>query len=131
GRLAPSLRDRYEWFSSLRGEDLGRAEGRRMRLWHDVAAAFDDHDVLVWPDDTHDPYRHDDEEAAQAKDWRLHYIAPMLNLPAVTVPCGFSSNGIPLGLQVTGRPGADLLILQVAHAYEQATGYGARRPLLD
>ena len=64
-------------------------------------------------------------------DWSLLFAAPLLGLPACTVPCGFSVSGVPRGLQVVGRPGADLLVLQVAAAYEAATGYGRRRPPLD
>ena len=49
----------------------------------------------------------------------------------VRFPCGLSDTDIPRGLQIVGRPGADLLVLQVAHAYEQATGYGKQQPPLD
>jgi amidase len=129
-RLAPSLREKYEWFTALGGADIEAAHAERLRLWHQVVAAFESHDVLVWPDDPEDPYGHDDEVAAEAKDWRLLFIAPLMNLPAITVPCGFSPTGHPRGLQITGRAGADLLVLQVAHAYEQATRFGARRPPL-
>ena len=43
--------------------------------------------------------------------------------PSVTVPCGFTSAGLPVGLQVSGRPGADFLVLHLAEAYEQATDW--------
>jgi amidase len=58
-------------------------------------------------------------------------VAPLLGLPAITLPSGLSDRGIPRGLQIHGRPGDDLLVLQVAHAFEQATGYGRQRPPLD
>ena len=129
--LDAQLAQRYEWAGNLTGEQLRRAEERRLRLWRDVCAAFETHDVLVWPNDLCDPYGHDDAEAADAADWRLLAIAPMLGLPATTVPCGFSEDGLPRGLQITDRPGDDLLVLQVACAYEQATRYGATRPDLE
>jgi aspartyl-tRNA(Asn)/glutamyl-tRNA(Gln) amidotransferase subunit A len=48
--------------------------------------------------------------------------------PAISVPCGFTASGLPIGLQIAGALGADAAVLQVAHAYEQATGWHERRP---
>ena len=53
------------------------------------------------------------------------------NVPALCVPCGFASvdgQDLPIGLQLAGRPFADGLLLQVAHAYEQSTTWHTRRP---
>jgi aspartyl-tRNA(Asn)/glutamyl-tRNA(Gln) amidotransferase subunit A len=50
------------------------------------------------------------------------------HLPALSVPCGFTSNGLPVGLQLAGRPFAEALILRVGHAYEQATDWHRRLP---
>jgi aspartyl-tRNA(Asn)/glutamyl-tRNA(Gln) amidotransferase subunit A len=50
--------------------------------------------------------------------------------PAISVPCGFTASGLPIGLQISAAPGADALVLQVAHAYEQATDWHKRRPNL-
>jgi aspartyl-tRNA(Asn)/glutamyl-tRNA(Gln) amidotransferase subunit A len=51
-------------------------------------------------------------------------------LPAVSVPCGFSERGLPIGLQIAGPPGREDLVLRLAHAYEQATVWHRRRPAL-
>ena len=48
--------------------------------------------------------------------------------PAVSVPCGFSESGLPIGLQLAGRPFDDVTVLRAAHAYEQAADWGQRRP---
>jgi aspartyl-tRNA(Asn)/glutamyl-tRNA(Gln) amidotransferase subunit A len=48
--------------------------------------------------------------------------------PAITVPCGFSDDGLPLGLQLAGRPFEEETVLRAAHAYEQATEWHLRRP---
>jgi aspartyl-tRNA(Asn)/glutamyl-tRNA(Gln) amidotransferase subunit A len=48
--------------------------------------------------------------------------------PAVSVPCGFSPAGLPIGLQLAGRPFDEVTILQAAHAYEQATDWHKRSP---
>jgi len=48
--------------------------------------------------------------------------------PSISVPCGFTRSGLPIGLQISGPLGADALVLQVAHAYEQATDWHKRKP---
>jgi amidase len=48
--------------------------------------------------------------------------------PAISVPAGFTSDGLPVGLQIVGRHRDDLGVLQMAHAFEQATGFGRQRP---
>jgi len=50
--------------------------------------------------------------------------------PAITVPCGFSDDGLPIGFQLAGRPFDEETVLRVAHAYEQATEWHLRRPRL-
>jgi aspartyl-tRNA(Asn)/glutamyl-tRNA(Gln) amidotransferase subunit A len=48
--------------------------------------------------------------------------------PSVSVPCGFQREGLPVGLQISGKPGADATVLRLAHAYEQATEWHKRVP---
>lgn len=48
--------------------------------------------------------------------------------PAISVPAGFTDDGLPVGIQIVGRYRDDLGVLQIAHAFEQATGFGMRRP---
>jgi amidase len=67
-----------------------------------------------------------------------HYIAWMKSAywitatfcPAISVPAGFTSDGLPVGIQIVGRYRDDLGVLEVAHAFEQATGFGRERPAL-
>ena len=49
-------------------------------------------------------------------------------LPAISVPAGFTPEGLPVGLQIVGRHQSELSVLQLAHAFESATGFGKRRP---
>jgi Asp-tRNA(Asn)/Glu-tRNA(Gln) amidotransferase A subunit family amidase len=53
----------------------------------------------------------------------------VLGLPAISVPCGFTDDGLPVGLQIVGRAFDETGILDIAHAYEQATDWHRRRPL--
>ena len=48
--------------------------------------------------------------------------------PAISLPCGFSAGGMPIGLQLAGKPFAETTVLQAAYAYEQATDWHNRRP---
>jgi amidase len=47
--------------------------------------------------------------------------------PVISVPVGFNPSGLPMGLQIIGKPHGDLAVLQVAYAYEQATGWVSKR----
>ncbi len=49
-------------------------------------------------------------------------------LPALAVPCGFSPAGLPISLQLAGRPFDEATVLRAGHAYEQATEWHRRRP---
>jgi len=51
--------------------------------------------------------------------------------PAITVPCGFSKNGLPVGFQLAGKPFDEAMVLRAAFAYEQATEWHQRRPLIS
>jgi amidase len=56
-------------------------------------------------------------------DWmRSCYFISMAGLPAISVPAGFTEEGLPVGLQIVGRHHDDFGVLQMAHAYEQANG---------
>lgn len=64
-------------------------------------------------------------------EWmRSCYYISVCNLPAIAVPAGFTRDGLPVGLQIIGRPRADLSVLQLAHAFEQATQYWRHHPQL-
>jgi aspartyl-tRNA(Asn)/glutamyl-tRNA(Gln) amidotransferase subunit A len=49
--------------------------------------------------------------------------------PTISIPCGFTRSGLPIGLQISGPSGGDAAVLRLAYAYEQATDWHARRPV--
>ena len=121
------------------GADLGRAEGLRSRLFHRMNAFFDDHDILIAPVSQVPPFPvgrpHVTEIAGTPMPdylaWmRSAYWISVLHAPAASVPCGFTPGGLPVGVQIIGRPWADLAVLKTAYAFERATGHGAVRPPL-
>jgi aspartyl-tRNA(Asn)/glutamyl-tRNA(Gln) amidotransferase subunit A len=72
----------------------------------------------------------DVEKAANARTrlLRLTYLYDATGQPAVTVPCGFSPEGLPIGLQIAAAPWREVDCLRVAHAYQQVTDWHLRRP---
>ena len=79
-----------------------------------------------------------DELAADMANLRAKEIVMLRNtrpwnalgLPTISVPCGFTADGLPIGLQITGAAGDEARVLALAHAYEQATDWHSRRPSL-
>ena len=64
-------------------------------------------------------------------DWmRSCWYVSMMAAPAISVPAGFTRDGLPVGLQIVGRPRDDLSVLQLSHAFELAAPHGSRRPSL-
>ena len=62
-------------------------------------------------------------------EWmRSCYYISITGLPAISVPCGFTPEGLPIGLQIVGRHQDELGVLQLAYAFEQATGFWRMRP---
>ena len=62
-------------------------------------------------------------------DWMaVCYAITLTGLPAISVPCGFTPGGLPIGVQIVGRHQADLDVLRIAHAFEAATGFATRHP---
>ncbi len=60
--------------------------------------------------------------------WLFTTVPSLANLPALSVPCGFSQDGLPLSLQIAGRPFEEATVLNAGHAYQQATDWHTRRP---
>lgn len=69
-------------------------------------------------------------DALEAARRLTRFTAPfnLARLPALALPCGFSQEGLPIGLQIVGRPWAEATVLRAGHAYEQATEWHGRRP---
>jgi aspartyl-tRNA(Asn)/glutamyl-tRNA(Gln) amidotransferase subunit A len=88
-------------------------------------------DLLALPTTAHPAW--DFAVEARVPGWLRSSFTRLFNLtgqPAISVPCGLSTAGLPIGLQLAGRPFADDAVLAAAHAYEEAAGWSARRPPL-
>jgi amidase len=119
------------------GPQLGRVETKRAGLYHRVREFMQTHEFLICPVNQVPPFPIDCrwvEEINGIKmnsyiDWmKSCYYITCTGLPAISVPCGFTPEGLPVGIQIVGRHNDDFGVLQLAHAFEQATVVGQRRP---
>jgi len=70
-----------------------------------------------------------DSKAASSRiPWLLATAFSLANVPALSVPCGFTADGLPIGLQIAGRPFDESTVLRAGHVYEQGTDWHTRRP---
>ncbi len=123
----------------LTATEVARAETAHGVMWRRFQAFLEKYDYFVLPTtqlppfDVNTPYP---TEIAGVKfnsyiDWMKScwYISAVAN-PAASVPGGFTPEGLPVGVQIVGRYKADFGVLQLAHAFEQATGFGKKRPAI-
>ena len=107
-------------------DDIVSLDKRRSRLWLQYLAFFENYDYLIWPANPCNPVPIEDDEYDLV--WSMLDPQPLLGLPAISVPCGFSAEGHPIGIQITGRRGDDRGVIQLAHAFEMETGFWRQRP---
>ena len=123
----------------LTAREIGDAETKRMQLYHRMREFMERFEFLVLPVtqvppfDVTQPYVTEIEGVKLPTyiDWmRACSDITVTGLPAISVPCGFTREGLPVGVQIVGRHQDDWGVLQLAHAFEQATNFGRRRPRL-
>ena len=119
------------------GPDIARAERLRTALFHRVREFMDDYEFLVLPVsqvapfDVETPYITEINGQAMEpySDWMMSgYFLTVTGLPALSLPLGFTDEGLPVGLQIVGRHQDDFGVLQLAYAIQQANGSWQRRP---
>jgi amidase len=138
--MKPSFVWNVEKGRGLRGIEIGRAEKLRTQLYHRMRVFFEQYDALLLPvsqvpafdANLEYPSEIDGVQMENYIDWMrsCYYISAAGN-PSLSVPCGFTNDGLPLGLQIVGQHRADFKTLRIGYAFEQATGYGNLRPKLS
>jgi aspartyl-tRNA(Asn)/glutamyl-tRNA(Gln) amidotransferase subunit A len=135
--LGPVARARLEPGFHVPALDYLQAGRLRARLTREfIREVFDHVDVVLTPVipeaapvlDEAKTGAVDEVVARMARFARLTRPLNGLGLPALSVPCGFAASGLPIGLQVVGRPFGEATVLRVGHAYEQAAAWWTRRP---
>jgi amidase len=115
---------------ALSGADISRAEANRTALYQRLRGFLETYEYLLCPVNQVPPFDINLEYPTEVAgvemedyiDWMrsASYIS-VTGLPALSVPCAFTPEGLPVGLQIVGRHQRDFEVLQLAHAFEQAT----------
>ncbi|HEX6249040.1 MAG TPA: amidase [Nocardioidaceae bacterium] len=137
GGMKQSLADNIRAGEPLTGADVARAYAQRTQLGERMRQFFETYDVLVLPVSQVPPFPADQEYPADINgrvqstylDWmRSAYFITVTGCPAMSLPAGFTPEGLPVGIQVVAPHSGERRLLEIAHAFERATGVGERRP---
>jgi amidase len=147
-RYAPLVKQRPEWVKDTikfevaeaeraTGPDVSRALARQARMFVQSREFFERYEYFILPVtqvvafDVNTPYPTEVSGTPMPTyiDWmRSCWYITMMSNPAISVPAGFTASGLPVGLQIVGRHQEEFSLLQLAHAFEQATHHGIRQP---
>ncbi len=123
---------------NLSAKEIARAQRERGSLYHRVAAFFRDHDILACPAAAVPPFpveqEYVEEVAGQKLTTYVDWIAvtsciTLTGCPAISVPCGFTASGLPVGLQLVGRPRGEAALLGAARLLEEALDIAGHLPI--
>ncbi len=129
-----------EMGQQLSSREILDSELLRTRIYAGVAEFFDRFDALILPAAQVPPFAVETDWIREINgrqletyiDWMTICCAiTVTGLPAISVPAGFTADGLPVGLQIVGKPRGDLALLQIAHTFEQATAYYRTAPAIS
>ena len=126
--IGPDVRSRLEAAALTPATDYIKAQRARSLFNQGIAEALEKFEILLTPTVPISAPRIDEVEFQVDKLPRLTRPFNISGLPAISVPCGFTSSGMPIGLQLAGQAFDEATVLRVAHAYERATDWHTRRP---
>jgi len=128
------LKDTIIWNAEegakLSGPQISRAQYKQMLLYHRVREFMETYEFMIFPVcqtppfDVKQPYVNEINGVTMQTyiDWmKSCYFITVTGLPAISVPCGFTAEGLPVGVQIVGRHQDDFGVLQLAQAFESAT----------
>ena len=122
---------------TLRPQTIARGEKLRTELWHRVRTFMETHDLLILPTAPVPPFpveqpyptEIDGKPLETYIQWAyLTYAITLTGLPAISVPCGVTRDGLPVGLQIVGRRRQEAAVLRAAAAFEAAAPWADRIP---
>jgi amidase len=136
-RMQPGLVWNIEQGLTLTPQEIGRGEKLRTILWQRVRTFFERYDLLILPTVAVSPFPVEQpypteingQSLANYTQWFfLTYAISLTGLPAISVPCGFTRDGLPVGLQLVGRRRQDAAVLRAAAAFERAAPWADQIP---
>jgi Asp-tRNA(Asn)/Glu-tRNA(Gln) amidotransferase A subunit family amidase len=127
------IRRRFEGALELKATDYSRSRYFQLEFKRSFARLFREIDLLLTPTVPIVAPEIPDDPATIISSVLLRNTWPfnITGSPAMSIPCGFSAGGLPIGLQLTGRDWEEALVLRAAHAYQQATDWHLRLPPLQ
>jgi aspartyl-tRNA(Asn)/glutamyl-tRNA(Gln) amidotransferase subunit A len=133
-KFSDGLRQLLYALAPYTAADYIRAQRLRRRIAGEMRELFREIDVLLMPVEFYLPLTFADSRAERSAGARPPSLRSLWNLvghPALALPCGFSRAGLPIGMQLVGRPFDEPLLLRVGAFYEHSTDWHTRRPPLD
>ena len=135
------LTDTVRW-NVARGQDLSAIEfltasAQRDQLYRNFLNFFETHDILATVSACVPPFPHEQPEVLRVNDTPLRHIIDYLTitytisltgLPALSIPCGWTASGLPVGMQLVGPPHSEAMLLQFAYVLQEALGFHHRWP---
>ena len=135
--LQPGLVENTEQGLALTSVEVARGELLRTRQWQRVCEFLAEHDLLITPTTATPPFPLEQPHAldvngrpvgkAMQRSY-LTYAFSVLGLPAISIPCGFTSQGLPVGLQIVGKRRGEAAVLRAAAAFEAVQPWAAHVP---
>jgi amidase len=137
-QIAPEIVWNIEKGLTATNAEILKAERVRWELYHRMASFFEHYDLLLCPTVSVPPFpmeqRYVETIAGQPTETYIDWIAitfavTMTSCPALSLPAGFSSSGLPIGLQVIGRPRGEAELLRACHRMEEVLGLASKVPM--
>ena len=123
--------------SKLTGPQIGKIERKRTELYHRIRKFMQKYDFIILPVSQVPPFDVKQQYITEINDVQMEtyidwmkscYYITTIGHPAISVPCGFTPQGLPIGLQIVGRHQDDFGVLQLACAFEKNTKFWKQRP---
>ncbi|HET7375915.1 MAG TPA: amidase, partial [Anaerolineae bacterium] len=133
-QIGADVLTRLKTGEEVSGIDYANARHKQVQWIHQLRQLFETIDALILPATPMPAMRIDEADPIKLSRGNLTRFTRMFNLsghPAIVLTCGFTANGLPIGLQIVGAHWQEEKILQLAHAYEQATDWHTRTPTLE
>ena len=138
-RIAPEIIGNIERGLNIKPSQIFEAERVRIKLFKKILVFFETHDFLICPAASIAPFSVDQRYVTEIDgkpcetyiDWfSITFALTMTACPTISVPCGFTSEGLPVGVQIMGKPRGEAALLVAAKRFEQAIGISAQLPIL-
>ncbi len=119
-KATPSFHTACAEYETATLDQLIRYQIVRAQVWATVTAFFETYDFALWPTTSGLAFPAEIADADITEDWCTTTLTPMLELPSISIPFGTASDGLPVGLHITGPKGSDARLLRFAYQVEQA-----------